>query len=69
MDVKNCRLSLWYWGEETQITDEKSKTDQMSEPDDTLKRSLVGDWNMKSGGSDWVLKMTDEERRKAKKNL
>ena len=29
MDIKDCKLSLWHWGEETQKTNEKSKMDQV----------------------------------------
>ena len=62
MDVEVCRLSLWHWGREIQITDEKSKMDLKKALDGTLKRRLTGDWLMKSGGSDWVLKISDGKK-------
>ena len=58
MDVMNADWQLWHWGEEVPITDTASKEFLFDALDGELKRG-TGDWIGKTGGVDWVLKMSD----------
>ena len=57
IDPENCTLRLWHWGQEVDLTDPASREALLAVLSGTLVRGR-SDRIGKSGGVDWVLKLS-----------
>ena len=62
MNLGNCRITLWHWGQEAEITDDNARRELMQSLEGEFRRHIAGDWIMKSAGGDWMLKLSDGKR-------